>query len=125
MLLYLSKFLCFFILYSIFIDINEETFGVEANVVNASSTINPSSNSSNDDIIKEEKTEFNVVLNEVPTSKRINVIKVIRSLTSLGLKEAKDLIENVPKLVFESVSKDKAEEVKKLLEEAGAAVLIN
>jgi large subunit ribosomal protein L7/L12 len=76
-------------------------------------------------MVKEEKTEFNVILKEVPTAKRINVIKVIRSLTSLGLKEAKDLIESLPKPVFEGVSKEKAEEVKKLLEESGAILLID
>lgn len=74
---------------------------------------------------KEEKTDFDIVLKEVPTSKRINVIKIIRNIMSLGLKEAKDVIENVPKLIFESVSKDKAEELKNLLEEAGAKVDIN
>lgn len=72
----------------------------------------------------EEQTEFDVIIQEVPTSKRITVIKVVRSLTSLGLKEAKDLIESVPKSVSESVSKEKAEEIKKLLEEAGASVII-
>lgn len=72
----------------------------------------------------EEKTEFDVIINEVPTSKRITVIKVVRSLTSLGLKEAKDLIESVPKPIFESVTKEKAEEVKKLLEDAGASIII-
>lgn len=72
----------------------------------------------------EEQTEFDVIIQEVPTSKRITVIKVVRSLTSLGLKEAKDLIESVPKAVSESVSKDKAQEIKKLLEEAGASVII-
>lgn len=78
-----------------------------------------------EEAIREEKTEFDVILNDVPSSKRINVIKVVRSLTSLGLKEAKDLIETVPKPVFESVSKEKAEEVKKLLEEAGAVVSVS
>ena len=72
----------------------------------------------------EEKTEFDVIIQEVPTAKRITVIKVVRSLTSLGLKEAKDLIESVPKAVSEGVSKEKAEEAKKLLEEAGASVII-
>ncbi len=74
--------------------------------------------------VVEEKTEFDVIIQEVPTAKRITVIKVVRSLTSLGLKEAKDLIESVPKAVSEGVSKEKAEEAKKLLEEAGASVII-
>lgn len=84
---------------------------------------NPNTNEVSD--IKEERTEFDIVLKDVPTSKRINVIKVIRNITSLGLKEAKDVIENVPKVIFENISKDKAEEFKKLLNEAGANVDIN
>ena len=71
-----------------------------------------------------EKTEFDVVIDEVPTPKRITVIKVIRSLTSLGLKEAKDLIESLPKTISEAVSKDRSEEIKKLLEDAGAKVSV-
>lgn len=104
----------------------EETFGVEANINTA--VINTAANAGNSKVeepIKEEKTEFDVILKEVPTAKRINVIKVVRTLTSLGLKEAKDLIESVPKPIIESVSKEKAEESKKLLEEAGAIVVIN
>lgn len=77
-----------------------------------------------EDKISEEKTEFNLIIKEVPTAKRITVIKVVRSLTSLGLKEAKDLIESVPKQVLDNLSKEKAEESKKLLEEAGAVVVI-
>lgn len=77
-----------------------------------------------EEAVVEEKTEFDVIIQEVPTAKRITVIKVVRSLTSLGLKEAKDLIESVPKPILESVSKEKSEEAKKLLEEAGASVLI-
>ena len=77
-----------------------------------------------DEPIVEEKTEFDVIIQDVPTAKRITVIKVVRSLTSLGLKEAKDLIESVPKAICESISKEKAEEAKKLLEEAGASVII-
>jgi large subunit ribosomal protein L7/L12 len=77
-----------------------------------------------EDSVIEEKTEFDVIIQDVPSSKRIGVIKVVRSLTSLGLKEAKDLIESIPKAVCEGFSKEKAEEAKKLLEEAGATVLI-
>jgi large subunit ribosomal protein L7/L12 len=69
----------------------------------------------------EEKTEFDVVLKEAG-AKKINVIKVIRELTSLGLKDAKELVDGAPKTVKEGVSKDEAEEAKKKLEEAGAAV---
>lgn len=83
-----------------------------------------SANSKPEEQAVEEKTEFDVIIQEVPTAKRITVIKVVRSLTSLGLKEAKDLIESVPKAISEGISKEKAEEAKKLLEEAGASVII-
>ena len=72
----------------------------------------------------EEKTEFTVELTEVPADKKINVIKVVRELTGLGLKEAKDLVEAAPKPVKEDVAKDEAETVKKKLEEAGAKVTL-
>ena len=71
----------------------------------------------------EEKTEFNVVLTEVGTNK-INVIKVVREVTSLGLKEAKDLVEGAPKSVKEAVTKDEAAAIKKKFEEVGAKVEI-
>jgi large subunit ribosomal protein L7/L12 len=69
----------------------------------------------------EEKTEFNVVLTEVGTNK-INVIKVVREVTSLGLKEAKDLVESAPKPIKEGVNKDEAAAIKKKFEEVGAKV---
>jgi large subunit ribosomal protein L7/L12 len=71
----------------------------------------------------EEKTEFNVVLTEVGTNK-INVIKVVREVTSLGLKEAKDLVEGAPKAIKEGIPKDEAEAIKKKFEEVGAKVEI-
>jgi large subunit ribosomal protein L7/L12 len=73
--------------------------------------------------VAEEKTEFDVVLIGVG-EKKIQVIKVVRELTSLGLKEAKDLVEGVPKPVKEGVSKEEAETVKKKMEEVGATVEI-
>jgi len=69
----------------------------------------------------EEKTEFNVIL-AVAGEKKINVIKEVRAITGLGLKEAKDLVEGAPKPVKEGVSKDEAAKLKKQLEEAGATV---
>jgi large subunit ribosomal protein L7/L12 len=69
----------------------------------------------------EEKTEFTVVLTDVGTNK-INVIKVVREVTSLGLKEAKDLVEGAPKPVKEAVNKDEAATIKKKFEEVGAKV---
>jgi len=71
----------------------------------------------------EEKTEFNVVLTDVGGNK-INVIKAVREVTSLGLKEAKDLVDGAPKTVKEGVSKDEAAAIKKKFEEAGAKVEI-
>ncbi len=71
----------------------------------------------------EEKTEFDVILKS-PGAKKINVIKVVREITGLGLKEAKALVDGAPKPVKEGVSKEEAEEIKKKLEEAGAEVEI-
>ena len=70
---------------------------------------------------EEEKTEFDVVLKEIG-SQKIQVIKAVRELTGLGLKEAKDLVDSAPKAVKEKVSKEEAEEIKKKLEEVGATV---
>jgi len=72
----------------------------------------------------EEKTEFSVTLKEYPADKKVGVIKVIRELTGLGLKEAKDLVEGIPSLVKEGVNKADSETMKKKLEEAGAKVEI-
>jgi len=69
----------------------------------------------------EEKTEFDVILADAG-DKKINVIKEVRAITGLGLKEAKDLVEGAPKPVKEAVSKDEADKIKKVLEEAGAKV---
>ena len=71
----------------------------------------------------EEKTEFDVVLKEVG-AKKINVIKAVREVTSLGLKEAKDLVDGAPKPIKEGVTKEEAEEIKKKFEEQGATVEI-
>lgn len=105
----------------------EETFGVSASapvggtvmVSSAASLAAPASVEA-----VEEKTQFDVIIEEVPAAKRIAVIKVVRSLTTLGLKEAKDLIESVPKAVKEGISKEDADNAKKQLEESGAKVII-
>jgi len=73
---------------------------------------------------EEEKTEFDVILAEVPADKKIAILKVVRALTGLGLKEAKDLVEAAPKPVKEGIAKGDAEDAKKQLEEAGAKVEI-
>ncbi|MCP2727798.1 50S ribosomal protein L7/L12 [Limnofasciculus baicalensis] len=72
----------------------------------------------------EVQTEFSVILEEVPADKKIAILKVVRALTGLGLKEAKDLVEAAPKPVKEAIPKDAAEDAKKQLEEAGAKVSI-
>lgn len=105
----------------------EETFGVSttiSTILPNNNTVGGSSLSNSSDQIVTEKTEFDVIIEEVPTAKRITVIKVIRGLTSLGLKEAKDLIESLPKTISEAVSKERSEEIKKLLEDAGAKISI-
>ncbi|BAW96035.1 ribosomal protein L7/L12 [[Synechococcus] sp. NIES-970] len=68
----------------------------------------------------EEKTEFDVILEEVPADKKIAVLKVVRGITGLGLKEAKEMVESAPKPIKEGTGKEDAEAVKKQLEEAGA-----
>ena len=73
---------------------------------------------------EEEKTEFDLVLEEVPADKKIAILKVVRSITGLGLKEAKDLVESAPKAVKEAIAKEAAEDAKKQLEEAGAKVSV-
>jgi large subunit ribosomal protein L7/L12 len=72
----------------------------------------------------EEKTTFDVLLNEVPADKKIAILKVVRAVTGLGLKESKDIVDNVPKLLKEGASKEESEKVKKDLEAAGGVVAI-
>ena len=72
----------------------------------------------------EEKTEFDVILASVPADKKIAAIKVVRELTGLGLKEAKDLVDGAPKPIKEGVSKDEAATIKKKLEDAGATAQV-
>ncbi|MBD6614871.1 50S ribosomal protein L7/L12 [Komarekiella sp. 'clone 1'] len=71
-----------------------------------------------------EQTEFDVVLESVPADKKIAVLKIVRELTGLGLKEAKDLVEAAPKAVKEGIAKDAAEDAKKRIEEAGGKVTV-
>ena len=96
----------------------EEKFGVTAAAPVAAVAGAPAGS---DEAVADEKDEFDVVLTSSGSSK-INVIKVVRTLTSLGLKEAKELVDSAPKAIKEGVSKSEAEEVKTQLEEAGASV---
>lgn len=72
----------------------------------------------------EEQVSFDVILSEVPSDKKIAILKVVRNITGLGLKESKDIVDNAPKLVKEAVTKDESETFKKDLEAAGAKVII-
>ena len=99
----------------------EETLGVKAAAPVAVAAVAAPGASAAEAAPAEEKTEFDVVLTGFG-DKKIQVIKVVRELTGLGLKEAKDLVEGFPKPVKEAVSKDEAATIKKKLEEAGGAV---
>ena len=92
----------------------EETFGVTAAVAAAGPAAGPAA-------VVEEQTEFNIVLLEAG-EKKVNVIKAVRELTGLGLKEAKAVVDGAPGVVKEGASKEEAEAAKKVLEEAGAKV---
>ena len=98
----------------------EEKFGVSAAAATMAAPVASSGDSA---APTEEKTEFNVILTSIG-EKKINVIKEVRSITGLGLKEAKEAVESAPKAIKEGVSQEEAEEVKKKLEEAGASVEI-
>lgn len=103
----------------------EEEFGVSAAVAApavAVAAAAPAPGAASADI-EEEKTEFNVVITEAGANK-INVIKAVREITTLGLREAKDLVEAAPKAVQEGISKDDAQQSKEKLEGAGATVTI-
>jgi len=100
----------------------EETFNVDASA-SSGGTMVAAGPAVAEEV--EEKTEFNVMLEEVPTDKKIAILKVVRGLTGLGLKEAKQLVESAPKQVKEGVSKEAGEDIKKQLEEAGATVSLN
>jgi len=98
----------------------EEKFGVSAA---APTMAFAAAGGSSEAAAEEEKTEFNVVMTDIGQNK-VNVIKVVRTLTSLGLKEAKDLVEATPAMIKEGASKEESESIKKQLEEAGAKVEI-
>ena len=97
----------------------EETFGVDASAA-AGGTMVMAAAAPAEEV--EEKTEFNVMLDEVPADKKIAVLKVVRGLTGLGLKEAKELVESAPKQIQEGLAKDAAEDAKKQIEDAGGKV---
>ena len=97
----------------------EETFGVDASASAGPAMVMAAPTAAEE---VEEKTEFNVMLDEVPADKKIAVLKVVRGLTGLGLKEAKQLVESTPQQIQEAVAKDTAEDIKKQIEEVGGKV---
>jgi large subunit ribosomal protein L7/L12 len=107
-----------------FIKVLEEKFGVQAAMQMMSGGAAGGAAAAAAPEPVEEQTEFNVVLTGYEADKKIQVIKVVRAVTSLGLKEAKDLVEGVPKAVKEGVSKQEAENVKKQLEEVSGHVKV-
>nr|YP_009182467.1 50S ribosomal protein L12 [Costaria costata]ALF63011.1 50S ribosomal protein L12 [Costaria costata]QWK43886.1 ribosomal protein L12 [Costaria costata]WAM62417.1 50S ribosomal protein L12 [Costaria costata] len=102
----------------------EETFDVDASAGGGVMMMNSGGTNTEDGEAVEEKTEFDVSLDEVPKDKKIPILKVVRSVTELGLKEAKELVENTPKIIKEGLTKAAAEETKKTLEDAGAVVTL-
>ena len=94
----------------------EETFGVDASAAAGGGMVMAAAAPAEE---VEEKTEFDVMLDEVPADKKIAVLKVVRSLTGLGLKEAKGLVESAPKVVQEGIAKEAAEEAQKQIADAG------
>nr|YP_009237848.1 ribosomal protein L12 [Gracilariopsis lemaneiformis]YP_009294749.1 ribosomal protein L12 [Gracilariopsis chorda]AJO68390.1 ribosomal protein L12 [Gracilariopsis lemaneiformis]AML79878.1 ribosomal protein L12 [Gracilariopsis lemaneiformis]AOM67009.1 ribosomal protein L12 [Gracilariopsis chorda]UAD88933.1 ribosomal protein L12 [Gracilariopsis chorda] len=103
----------------------EETFDVDASLTSqAQPIVMPLGGENSTTNEAEEKTEFDLILEEVPAAKKIAILKVVRSMTGLGLKEAKDLVESAPKTIKEGITKESSEEMKKQLEDAGAKVTI-
>ena len=98
----------------------EDTFGVDASAAVGGGVVMAAAVNTADEI--EEKTEFDVSLDEVPADKKIAVLKVVRALTGLGLKEAKELVESAPKIIQTNIAKDAAEDAKKQIEEVGGKV---
>ena len=94
----------------------EETFGVDASAAAGGAVVMAAAGTAEE---VEEKTEFDISLDEVPADKKIAVLKVVRGITGLGLKDAKALVESAPTVVQEAVAKDAGEEAQKQIEEAG------
>ena len=101
----------------------EETFGVDASAAAGGPVVMAAVAGAEE--AAEEKTEFDVMLDEVPADKKIAILKVVRGLTGLGLKEAKELVESAPKLVQEGLAKEAAEDAKTQIEAAGGKVSLN
>nr|YP_009711888.1 ribosomal protein L12 [Fragilariopsis cylindrus]QGA73664.1 ribosomal protein L12 [Fragilariopsis cylindrus] len=97
----------------------EETFGVDASASAGGGMVMAAAAPAEE---VEEKTEFDLMLEEVPADKKIAILKIVRSITGLGLKEAKELVESAPKVVQQGIAKDAAEAAKKQIEDVGGKV---
>ena len=97
----------------------EETFGVDASAAAGGPVVMAAAGPAEE---VEEKSEFDISLDEVPADKKIAVLKIVRGITGLGLKEAKELVESAPKVIQEGIAKEAAEDAKKQIEEAGGKV---
>jgi large subunit ribosomal protein L7/L12 len=102
----------------------EKTFGVDTSAMAAPVITNVQPVASSEKEVVEEKTTFDVILTEVPSDKKIAILKAVRNTTGLGLKESKDIVDSAPKALKEGVSKEESESIKKEMEAAGAKVLI-
>jgi|UniRef100_UPI00300388F4 large subunit ribosomal protein L7/L12 len=100
----------------------EQTFGVDASVPILNGTNPIVLESTKEEEIIEEKTTFDVILEEVPNDKRVPILKVIRALTSLDLKQAKESISDLPKTILQGIAKEEAEAAKQQLETAGGKI---
>lgn len=100
----------------------EEAFGVSAAATGGVMMMAPGAAAPAEEVV--EQTEFDAILDSVPADKKIAVLKIVREITGLGLKEAKDLVEAAPKAIKEAIAKEAAEDAKKRIEEAGGKVVI-
>jgi len=102
----------------------ETTFGVDTSVQTTAVSMGNMAGPAVAVEAVEEKVAFDIVLTEVPADKKIAILKIVRNLTGLGLKESKDIVDNVPKVLKEGITKDESEAIKKEMEAAGAKVTI-
>jgi large subunit ribosomal protein L7/L12 len=104
----------------------ETVFGVDTSVSQASVFSGISTAQTSGSVIEaaEEKTAFDILLTDVPADKKIAILKIVRNVTGLGLKESKDIVDNVPKLLKEGATKEESDKIQKELESAGAKVTV-
>ena len=101
----------------------ETTFGVDTSISSSPVFVGEASGPAAKEAV-EEKSAFDVTLTDVPADKKIAILKIVRNLTGLGLKESKDIVDNVPKLLKEGATKEESESIKKELEASGAKITI-